>query len=137
MIYFLQIYFPIFLNSNTTITIAQIPAIKSAIGPATKIPSIPQKVGRIRINGSRNIICLVMDKNTPLMDLPMEVKKVDVIGCKALNQVKNNMMRKAFVPNSKYSGLPFPNRLNNCLGMVWNRRKEQKEIAQPVIVANL
>ena len=83
--------------------------------------------GKIKTKGNKNRICLVMDKNTPLMDLPMEVKKVEVIGCKALNQVKNNMMRNALVPNSKYSGLPLPNNANNCLGMVWNKMKEQKE----------
>ena len=102
-----------------------------------KTPSIPMNLGKIKTKGSRNKICLVMDKNTPLIDLPIEVKKVEVIGCKQLNQVKNNMIRKALVPNSKYSGLPLPNNANNCLGIVWNRIKEQKEIAQPVMVANL
>ena len=39
------------------------------------------------------MICRVMDKNTPLMDLPMEVKKVDVIG-KSIKGVFLSMTRQ-------------------------------------------
>ena len=68
---------------------------------------------------------------------PIDVKNVDVIGCIKLNHVKNNITLKVFTPNSKYSGVPSPNNARSCLGIVWKRIKEQKEIAQPVMVANL
>ena len=53
-------------------------AAASAIGPAYITPSIPIKIGKIIISGSRNNICLVSDINTPSLDLPIELKKFDV-----------------------------------------------------------
>ena len=67
---------------------ATTPAIKSAIGPAKIIPSIPPMSGSIRINGNRKIICLVNERNIPLVGLPMEEKKLELIGCKKFQKVK-------------------------------------------------
>ena len=55
-------------------------AIPSAIGPAYMIPSIPKNTGKIRIRGSKKIICLVRDKNSPLFGFPMDEKKFEVSG---------------------------------------------------------
>ena len=53
------------------------------------------------MNGSRNIICLVRDKKIPLYALPMEVKKVDVIGCMKFKKVKNKKILKVLIPKIK------------------------------------
>ena len=57
-----------------------IAAIKSAIGPAYIMPSIPENRGRITIRGSRKIICLVRERKIPPFGLPMAVKKFEEIG---------------------------------------------------------
>ena len=62
-------------------------------------PSIPINRGRIKSNGMKKIICLVRDRKIPFAGFPMEVKNVDVIGCKASNQIKNKKIRKNFVAN--------------------------------------
>lgn len=72
--------FPIRRNSTATIPNDTIAAIKSAIGPAYIIPSIPMNNGKITMSGSKNKICLVRDKKIPFFGLPIAVKKVDVIG---------------------------------------------------------
>ena len=77
-----------FLISNAIIRIAVTAAAKSATGAEYMIPSIPISFGNTNISGSKNKICLVIDKNTPLIDFPSEVKKVDVTGCIKLMQVK-------------------------------------------------
>ena len=58
-------------------------------------------LGNMINNGSKKMICLVRDRKIPFAGLPMEVKKVDVIGCKQSAQIKNKKIRKNFAPNSK------------------------------------
>ena len=84
-------------------------AAASAIGPAYITPSIPIKIGKIIISGSRNNICLVSDINTPSLDLPIELKKFDVTGCIPLMIVKNIYILKYLSENLKYNSLPLPN----------------------------
>lgn len=80
------------LSSRHTIITDAAPARKSAIGPAYIIPLIPAIIGNIIISGSRNIICLVSDKNIPRFGLPIAVKKLEVIGCiKLMNVKKRNI----------------------------------------------
>jgi hypothetical protein len=55
---------------------------------------MPNFKGKIKINGKRNIICLVRDKNTPLLGLPIAVKKFELIGCKKFTNVKNKNILK-------------------------------------------
>ena len=43
---------------------------------------------------------------------------LDIIGCKASNQIKNKKIRKKRTPNSKYSGSPVPNSPRICLGKI-------------------
>ena len=64
-------------------------AMKSAIGPAYMIPSIPKNLGNITSSGSRKIICLVKERNAPFTGFPMDVKKVDDIGWMLLINMKN------------------------------------------------
>ena len=64
-------------------------AIPSATGAEYITPSIPMKIGRIINKGSRKIICLVRERNTPFPDFPMDVKVFAVIGCIPLIKVKN------------------------------------------------
>ena len=64
-------------------------AIKSATGPAYMIPSIPMEYGNTNSNGSKKIICLVKDRNTPPFGFPIAVKKLEEIGCKKFKNVKN------------------------------------------------
>ena len=81
------------------------------------------------------MICLVRDKKIPFAGFPIDVKNVDVIGCKASNQIKNKKIRKKRTPNSKYSGSPVPNSPRICLGKIWNSTKEKIEIITPVNAA--
>ena len=67
-------------------------ARKSAMGPAYMIPSIPAKRGKMRIRGRRKRICLVRDRKVPLLGFPMEVKKLELTGCKKFTKVKNRKM---------------------------------------------
>ena len=53
------------------------------------IRPLPRKTGRIKSSGTKKMICLVRDRKIPFAGLPMDVKKVDVIGCKASSQIKN------------------------------------------------
>ena len=51
-------------------------AMKSAIGNANIIPSIPIKYGKIISNGKSDIICLTSDKKAPFEALPIDVKNI-------------------------------------------------------------
>ena len=55
------------------------------------------------------MICLVRDKKIPFAGFPIDVKNVDVIGCKASNQIKNKKIRKKRTPNSKSENLSWEN----------------------------
>ena len=61
----------------------------SAIGPAYMTPSIPMKIGKITMSGSKKRICLVSDMKIPSCDLPIELKKFAVTGWMPLIKVKN------------------------------------------------
>lgn len=74
--------------------IAAAAAIKSAIGPTYKMPSIPIKIGSSTSIGKKKMICLVRDRNIPLAGFPMDVKKFDVMICIKLIKVKNRKIRK-------------------------------------------
>ena len=71
------------------IRIAAAPAARSAMGPAYIMPSIPMKIGKRMINGSKKRICLVSDKKIPLTGFPMAVKKVEVTGWIPFKKVAN------------------------------------------------
>ena len=92
------------------------------------MPSIPIIIGKIISRGSRKIICLVRDRNTPFPACPIEVKKLAVIGCRPLTNVKNRKMRKYCSANRKYSSLPEPKIPIICLGNSWKHRKDRVEI---------
>ena len=97
-------------------------ATKSAIGAENIMPSTPSKpifiniIGNITNNGSKNIICLVSDKNVPLLGSPITVQNVDVIGCIPFKNVINKNILKNFSANIKYSLEPEPNIPIICLG---------------------
>ena len=80
--------------SRTTIMTATAPAVPSATGPAYIMPSIPINLGKIRISGSSRMICLVSDRNVPDFGLPIEVKKLDEIGCIKFIHVQNRYILK-------------------------------------------
>ena len=69
--------FPSSLRAKTT---ASTNAAASAIGPAYITPSIPINIGKIMINGSRKITCLVRDMMIPRPAFPIEVKNPEDIG---------------------------------------------------------
>ena len=80
--------------SDHTITTAVTNAMLSAIGAAYRIPLIPKMVGKKNISGSKKMICLVRDRNVPLLALPMEVKNVEEIGCIKFAHAINIKIRK-------------------------------------------
>ena len=112
-------------------------AKKSAIGPQYIHPSIPIKCSRIKSSGIKKMICLVRDKKIPFAGFPIDVKNVDVIGCKASYQIKNKKIRKKRTPNSKYSGSPVPNSPRICLGKILYSTKETIEMITPDVAARL
>ena len=69
-----------------------------------------------------------MDKNTPLSGFPMDVKNVEVTGCKKFRKRQNKNFRINITPNAKYSSVPFPNKDKICRGKVWNTTNEITEI---------
>ena len=91
---------PIYLNSKYIIVIATIPAIKSAIGPAYIIPSMPINIGNITIKGNKNNICLVNERNIPFLGFPIAVKKLDDIGWKQFKNVNNKNTLKYLTAKS-------------------------------------
>ena len=82
------------LNSFITRTILTAAAIRSATGPAYMIPSIPINSGRRIISGRRKRICLVRDRKIPFFGFPMDVKKLELMGCIPFRKVKNRKIRK-------------------------------------------
>ena len=80
------------------------------------MPSIPKNNGRIKISGSKNKICRVMDKNNPLTGWPIAVKNVEEIGCRQFKNVQKKKTRKYEIANSKYKASPEPNREVICRG---------------------
>lgn len=82
------------LNSFHTRIDATAPAIESATGPAYIIPSMPANRGRIKISGKRKKVWRVRDKRVPLFGLPMDVKKLELIGCIKLINVQNKKIWK-------------------------------------------
>ena len=80
-----------FISLNSTIAIVTLAMIarESEIGPAYRIPSIPMERGSISISGIKKMICLVSERIAPLKAFPIEVKKVDVMGCIKFRQIKN------------------------------------------------
>ena len=83
-------------NANPIATIA---AAASAIGPAYITPSMPMNFGKIRINGSKKITCLVSDTTIPSFALPIEVKNPDDIGWIPFANVININIRKYLAAN--------------------------------------
>ena len=75
--------------SRVTRARATTTAALSAMGPAYMTPSIPRKRGKIKIRGMRKITCRVRAISAPRLALPMEVKKLAVMGWKALASVIN------------------------------------------------
>ena len=70
--------------TDTKLQVSNVAAIsaarKSATGPAYMIPSIPIKIGKITMKGSKKIICLVNARKVPFTGFPMAAKNVDDIG---------------------------------------------------------
>ena len=52
-------------------------------------PSIPKKIGKITISGSKKRTCRVKDTMAPNFAFPIEVKKPDTKGCIPFRNVKN------------------------------------------------
>ena len=92
--YYMSYNFFMALNSAIAIMTATTAAIKSDIGPAYNMPSIPRNSGKIIINGNKNNICLVNDKNIPFTGFPIEVKNVAVIGWRKFRPVNNKNILK-------------------------------------------
>ena len=61
---------------------------------------MPINKGNIIINGSKNNICLVNERNIPFLGLPIAVKKLDDIGCMQFTKVKNKNILKYCTANS-------------------------------------
>lgn len=61
-------------------------AIKSAIGPANRIPLMPKNKGRIRISGIRKKTCLVNDNQKSFQSF---ADRREEIGRQKLNTVDN------------------------------------------------
>ena len=87
-------------------------------------------IGNIMISGSRKIICLVSDINTPSCDLPIELKKLEVTGWMPLTIVRNIYILKYLSENLKYRSLPLPNMLIICLGNIWKHANAIKDRAE-------
>ena len=100
------------------------------IGPAYITPLIPMNIGNIIISGSRKIICLVSDMNTPSCDLPIELKKLEVTGWIPFTIVRNIYILKYLSENLKYRSLPLPNMLIICLGNIWKHANAIKDRAE-------
>ena len=82
-------YFPIFLNSIEAITIAQIPAEKSATGPAYRTPSIPMNLGKIqasRIETFGNYVCFVQLGGENVID-EQTSEEQSIIKCQEQNEL--------------------------------------------------
>lgn len=79
----------IFRTSRIPKTTATAKAAASAIGPAYMTPSIPKKIGKITINGSRNKICLVRETTAPSLAFPIEVNPPEINGCNPFTKVRN------------------------------------------------
>ena len=75
-------------------TTASAAAVRSATGAEYMTPSMPKNMGRMMISGSRNRICRVREIKIPFFALPMEVKKLAVMGWIPFRKVKNRKMRK-------------------------------------------
>ena len=83
-------------SSRLAKTTASTNAEVSAIGPAYMTPSIPKKIGKMTISGSRKSTCLVRDMITPSLAFPMEVKKPADIGWIPFAKVISMKMRRYF-----------------------------------------
>ena len=112
-------------------------ARQSATGAAYMIPSMPTKSGNISVRGSKNTICLVSDRKVPFCGFPIEVKNVDVIGCKKFTKVKNRYTLKNLIPNLKYASLPVPNSARISPGNTWKIKKDTTEMIAPARTARL
>ena len=88
-------------NSYTAKVIAQTAANPSAIGAENITPSIPKKIGKTIIKGSKKITCLVKERKIPRFAFPIAVKKFAVIGCSPLIKVQNKKIRKNFSAKRK------------------------------------
>ena len=52
--------------------------MRSASGMLAQIPSRPKNLGRINMNGSKNISCLVSERKIAVPAYPILLKKFDV-----------------------------------------------------------
>ena len=88
------------LNSALAMSIATTAERRSATGPANTTPSIAKNRGSTSSSGIKKSICLVSERNIPFTGLPIDVKNVEIIGCKQLSHVKNSDILKNLAPNS-------------------------------------
>lgn len=70
--------------------------MKSAIGAANKIPSIPKNTGKMRISGIKQIISRIIDEMTACIGLPTAWKKIEVIFMVQVKVTSERKMRKVF-----------------------------------------
>ena len=124
-------------NSRLTNSTASTAATKSAMGAEYMTPSIPKKIGRIRISGSRKIICRVSERKTPLTALPIDVKKLAVIGWIQFRNVKKRKIRKYCSAKRKYSSDPLPKNPMIWRGKIWKLKKEHIDIRSADVSAFL
>ena len=80
--------------SRSTMVMATATAAASEMGPAYMTPSIPIKRGKIRTRGMRKRTWRVREIKIPRLALPMEVKKLVLMGWNALAKVIKRKIRK-------------------------------------------
>ena len=92
---------PTYFINDTVNDAATSIAIKSAIGAANNIPSIPMNIGKIRINGIKQTISRIIEEITACAGFPTAWKKMDVIFMIQVKVTRERKIRKVFSANTQ------------------------------------
>lgn len=100
-IFFINMNYLVFnvLKYKTVSAAATVMAIKSAIGAANNMPSMPKNMGIMIISGMKQIISRIIDDIIACTGFPTAWKKIEVIFIVHVNVTSDRKIRKVFSAN--------------------------------------
>lgn len=83
-------------KTETVMAVDRIPATRSAMGPANRMPSTPKNMGRIMTKGTKQKMSRTVEETMECTGRPQNCRKMEVIFWKQLKITSERKMRKVF-----------------------------------------
>lgn len=75
--------------------------MESAIGAAINMPSMPKNIGKMQINGTKQMISRIKDVKTAKTGFPTAWKKMEDILMTQVNVTRDRKIRNVFLAKSQ------------------------------------